>query len=246
MQNRSQQLDSLTVLRVTTIAAGINGIATNFLEVVKTRIISDSIKCDPGHYSKKSIFRHFQASPKGQTLAIHLCENNCLPSSNAFEVAYYLLRTEGLRAFFRGALSQSVQQIMRAGSFFPFYHKCLDFYSQNLTNNPYYLPLVSSATARLGSVCLTFGIEKYTTELQASKITDTITHAKVPRGTGFASLASRDIFYSAIMWTFLENIRFLLKDREIFTGDVALTVSSSMIAGTIAAVLSYPFDLVKT
>jgi hypothetical protein len=246
MQNRTQQLDSLTVLQVTTVAAGINGIATNFLEVVKTRIISDSMRCDPGHYSEKSIFRHFISKPKGQLLAIHLCQNNCLPSTNAFEVAYYLYRTEGMQAFFRGALGQSVQQIMRAGSFFPFYHKCLDFYKQNLTNNPYYLPLISSATARLGSVCLTFGIEKYTTELQASKITDTINHSKVPPRAGFASLASRDIFYSGIMWTVLENIRFSLKEREIFTGDVALTVSSSMIAGTIAAVMSYPFDLVKT
>ena len=234
------------MLRLTTLSAGINGIATNFLEVIKTRIISDSIRCDPLHYSKKTIFRHFESKPQTQILAISHCDNNCLPSRNAFEVAHHIYKTEGMQAFFRGATGQSLQQIIRAGSFFPFYHKCLDYFKTNVTTNSYYLPLLSSATARFFSVCLTFGIEKHTTELQATKITDKVNHSKVSSRVGFTSLAARDIFYSAIMWTVLENIRLEFKEREIFTDDISLTVSSSMVAGTIAAVFTYPFDLVKT
>ena len=201
MQNRTQNLDSFSILKMSVTAAGINGIMTNFLEVIKVRIISDSIRCNPIHYSAKSMKGFFNSNTKNQILAFENCGNNCLPSRNAFEVAQYILKTEGLQAFFRGAMGQSLQQMIRAGSFFPLYHQTLNFFKSNVTQNSYYLPLMSSACARFISVCMTFGIEKYTTELQASKATDIIKKSKISANTGFTAIASRDIFYSAIMWT---------------------------------------------
>jgi len=45
----------------------------------------------------------------------------------------------------------------------------------------------------------------------------------MPNTTGFSAIAMRDIFYSGIMWTILENVRSELKKRDIIENDIGLT-----------------------
>lgn len=60
MQGRSEKISSFEMLRSSATAAGLNGVCVNFLEVCKTRMMTDSIRCSPQHFTAKTFFnRHF-------------------------------------------------------------------------------------------------------------------------------------------------------------------------------------------
>ena len=156
-----------------------------------------------------------------------------------------MVRNEGMASLFRGATGQALQQVIRAGSFFPLYTGITPYVTNNVTDNKIASPLITSTIARVISVCLTFGIEKWTTQLQATT-SQTKLNKNVAMTTGFVSIANRDIVFSGIMWTCLENIRSYLKEKQLIESEVGLTVASSMVSGGIAAFCTYPFDLIKT
>lgn len=156
-----------------------------------------------------------------------------------------MVRNEGIASVFRGATGQAAQQIIRAGSFFPLYNGITPYVTKHVTDNKIASPLITSTIARIISVSMTFGIEKWTTQLQATKL-QTKLDKNVAMTTGFVSIANRDIIFSAIMWTCMENIRRSLKDKQLVESEVGLTIAASTISGAFAAFCTYPFDLIKT
>lgn len=83
MQERVD-INPLVTMRISTISAGINGVLTNFLEVIKTRIIKDALNCDPDHYKEKGghLLQKYITSEKGKIQSYPNC-NECLPSRSS-------------------------------------------------------------------------------------------------------------------------------------------------------------------
>ena len=80
MQARTEIFSNLDILQSSLVSAALTGLCTNFLEVTKTRIMVDSVNCQPEHLKSKSLIkRYFQSSKNQQKIR---CRPGCLPSTN--------------------------------------------------------------------------------------------------------------------------------------------------------------------
>ena len=243
MQNRSESQNNFDVQKSSVVAAAFCGVCVNFLEVTKTRIISDSVNCRPQHFASKSLIRRmFQVPKKRQKIP---CRPGCLPSTNQFEVMWHIGRNEGVATFFRGISGQVLFQMIRSGTFYPLYTCFTPYVKKHVTNNSILLPAVTSAFARMIAVTLTYSIEKWTTQIQNTKLNQEV-NKSASMFSGFWAMAKRDLAYSAIAQTLLENTRNSLQEKKIVESEVGLTVLASVISGNIAAQQTYPYELIKT
>ncbi|XP_021922846.1 solute carrier family 25 member 40-like isoform X2 [Zootermopsis nevadensis] len=118
---------------------------------------------------------------------------------------------------------------------------------------PHWGPLVAGATARVWSVTLVSPLELIRTKMQSKKVSyqemcqalKTMLHYHGVRGLfkGLSSTLLRDVPFSGIYWLHYEKIKSILSPGVPSFG---VSFFSGAVAGSIAAVATTPFDVVKT
>ncbi|XP_034883170.1 solute carrier family 25 member 39 isoform X4 [Mirounga leonina] len=120
-----------------------------------------------------------------------------------------------------------------------------------------YAPMVAGALARLGTVTVISPLELVRTKLQAQHVSyrelGSCVRAAMAQGgwrslwLGWGPTALRDVPFSALYWFNYELVKSWLSGlRPKDQTSVGISFVAGGISGTVAAVLTLPFDVVKT
>ncbi|XP_033332635.2 mitochondrial glutathione transporter SLC25A40 isoform X1 [Megalopta genalis] len=118
---------------------------------------------------------------------------------------------------------------------------------------PFWIPMFAGATARVWAATLVSPLELIRTKMQAQKLSyaeilqalkTVVSHNGISGlWMGLSSTLLRDVPFSAIYWLHYETIKQTFRGtQQTFTFNLA----AGAIAGSIAAFLTIPFDVVKT
>ncbi|XP_078042984.1 mitochondrial glutathione transporter SLC25A40 isoform X2 [Augochlora pura] len=125
--------------------------------------------------------------------------------------------------------------------------------SVKTTEQPFWIPMIAGATARVWAATLVSPLELIRTKMQAQKLSyaeilqalkTVVSHSGISGlWMGLSSTLLRDVPFSAIYWLNYETIKQTFRGtQQTFTFNLA----AGAIAGSIAAFLTIPFDVVKT
>lgn len=166
-----------------------------------------------------------------------------------------LLKYEGPLSLWRGLTPSLLMQVPASG----FYYTTYDLLKQKLLKRSsihqgYHLNAIAGLTARCLAVTLTVPMEFIRTSIQASSspsigIIKVVKTAIRHRGikslwTGLGPTLLRDAPFSAIYWALFEYFRNSFS--KIIISPPVLHFASGALAGSIAAAVTTPIDVVKT
>ncbi|XP_048238612.1 probable mitochondrial glutathione transporter SLC25A40 [Haliotis rufescens] len=170
----------------------------------------------------------------------------------------HIVRNEGITSLWSGLPPTLVMAVPATVIYFTCYEQLkVAFKYQDSKPSDWWIPMFSGALARVWAVSLISPLELIRTKMQAeqltySQITKSMRRAVQADGVlslwrGLGPTLLRDVPFSALYWFSYENLKsYVLLTR----GSTDLRFSESFLtgatAGTIAAVLTLPFDVIKT
>eukprot|EP01026_Neomeris_dumetosa_P015562 TRINITY_DN15955_c0_g1_i6.p1 TRINITY_DN15955_c0_g1~~TRINITY_DN15955_c0_g1_i6.p1 ORF type:complete len:353 (-),score=28.19 TRINITY_DN15955_c0_g1_i6:251-1309(-) len=251
-------------------ASVVAALVTNPFDVVKTRL---QVQLGNPQTQQKGLFFHEKLvlsgcgsstcprsiSPSPTTS----CSIQCFFSNSSFETMRRIVRREGIFVLWRGTAATMMASIPLVGIYMPLYESML----QGL--NPLmgaYAPLLAGSAARSVSVLCVAPLELIRTRIQASPRQFGIQSNQIQQRNwltgsgqirwlqmwrGVDATLARDIPFSMIYWMLVEPIRKAVKQQNIQNEDdlqtlITANVLAGSIAGSVAAVLTTPFDVAKT
>ncbi|XP_077825550.1 mitochondrial glutathione transporter SLC25A39 isoform X9 [Macaca mulatta] len=155
------------------------------------------------------------------------------------------------------SLAPWVMTVPATAIYFTAYDQLKAFLCGRALTSDLYAPMVAGALARLGTVTVVSPLELMRTKLQARHVSyrelGACVRAAVAQGgwrslwLGWGPTALRDVPFSALYWFNYELVKSWLnglrpKDQTF----VGMSFVAGGISGTVAAVLTLPFDVVKT
>ena len=177
---------------------------------------------------------------------------------NAYKTMLAIARTEGIPALWRGTGSNVVTSIPSVGMYLTIYEQLKVGLVQSGLS-PHITPLFAGALARGVSVIGTGPLELMRTRVMAQTGTrnqlggaGVLMRAVAQHGwrslwRGTAPTLYRDVPFSALYWMVAEEVRGCLASRWSIPRDaLSINVSAGFIAGASAAVITHPFDIIKT
>nr|XP_027802889.1 solute carrier family 25 member 39 isoform X4 [Marmota flaviventris] len=155
------------------------------------------------------------------------------------------------------SLALWVMTVPATAVYFTAYDQLKTFLCGQALTSDLYAPMVAGALARLGTVTVISPLELVRTKLQAQHVSyrelGTCVRAAVAQGgwrslwLGWGPTALRDVPFSALYWFNYELVkRWLNGPRPKDQTSVGISFVAGGISGTVAAVLTLPFDVVKT
>ncbi|KAM9844049.1 mitochondrial glutathione transporter SLC25A39 isoform 2-T2 [Aulostomus maculatus] len=177
--------------------------------------------------------------------------------SGTLDAFVKITRHEGLRSLWSGLPPTLVMAVPATVIYFTCYDQLRDFLRYGLEFQGSHVPLVAGGLARLGAVTVISPLELIRTKMQSRRLSYSelrvcIRSAVAQDGLlslwrGWGPTVLRDVPFSALYWFNYELVKAHLCERSQ-TPQASLTISftAGAISGTIAAVLTLPFDVVKT
>ncbi|XP_017731549.1 PREDICTED: solute carrier family 25 member 39 isoform X6 [Rhinopithecus bieti] len=176
------------------------------------------------------------------------------PVSDAF---VKIVRHEGTRTLWSGLPATLVMTVPATAIYFTAYDQLKAFLCGRALTSDLYAPMVAGALARLGTVTVVSPLELMRTKLQARHVSyrelGACVRAAVAQGgwrslwLGWGPTALRDVPFSALYWFNYELVKSWLNGlRPKDQTSVGMSFVAGGISGTVAAVLTLPFDVVKT
>ncbi|NXQ28837.1 S2539 protein, partial [Alaudala cheleensis] len=170
-----------------------------------------------------------------------------------------ITRHEGIRSLWSGLPPTLVMAVPATVIYFTTYDQLRDYLHTRMGMGSWshYIPLLAGALARLGAVTVISPLELIRTKMQSQQLSYRelrvcIQSAVAQDGwlslwRGWGPTVLRDVPFSALYWFNYELVRTWLC-RQAWLDGATFTVSfaSGAISGTVAAVLTLPFDVVKT
>ncbi|NXC89645.1 S2539 protein, partial [Cercotrichas coryphoeus] len=168
-----------------------------------------------------------------------------------------ITRNEGIRSLWSGLPPTLVMAVPATVIYFTAYDQLRDYLHARLGGRSPSIPLLAGALARLGAVTVISPLELIRTKMQSQQLSYRelrlcIRSAVAQDGwlslwRGWGPTVLRDVPFSALYWFNYELVRTWLC-RQAWLDGATFTVSfiSGAISGTVAAVLTLPFDVVKT
>ncbi|XP_056672919.1 probable mitochondrial glutathione transporter SLC25A39 isoform X4 [Monodelphis domestica] len=168
-----------------------------------------------------------------------------------------ITRHEGAKTLWSGLPATLVMTVPATAIYFTTYDQLKALLCSRTVTSDLYAPMVAGAMARLGTVTVISPLELVRTKLQAQHLSyrelGACVRAAVSQGgwrslwLGWGATALRDVPFSALYWFNYELVKTWLckmaaKDRT----SVGISFVSGAFSGTVAAVLTLPFDVVKT
>ncbi|CAL8304102.1 unnamed protein product [Merluccius merluccius] len=177
--------------------------------------------------------------------------------SGTLDAFVKITRHEGFRSLWSGLPPTLVMAVPATVIYFTCYDHLRDGlrYSLGLTGS--HIPLIAGGLARLGAVTVISPLELVRTKMQSRKLTYgelTVCIRSAVAQSGWLSLwkgwgptVLRDVPFSALYWFNYELVKARLHEQHIMSqSDFSISFTSGAISGAVAAVLTLPFDVVKT
>ncbi|XP_032252441.1 mitochondrial glutathione transporter SLC25A39 isoform X2 [Halichoerus grypus] len=168
-----------------------------------------------------------------------------------------IVRHEGTRTLWSGLPATLVMTVPATAIYFTAYDQLKTFLCGWALTSDLYAPMVAGALARLGTVTVISPLELVRTKLQAQHVSyrelGSCVRAAMAQGgwrslwLGWGPTALRDVPFSALYWFNYELVKSWLSGlRPKDQTSVGISFVAGGISGTVAAVLTLPFDVVKT
>jgi len=225
-------------LVASSVGGTVTAIAVCPLDVVKTRLQAQPNPCNRWAFHPSWVEMHAGYQPPP-----------CPPAFQArssLEAFYLIIRYEGLRVLWRGLTPTLFMTVPGVTLYFTLYEQFSRLFGT---------PSLAGACARIISVLFTSPFEMLRTYAQAKPQSQGLLTV-LPRLVKVQGLSGlyigvgptllRDVPFSAIYWPVFERVRVKLEKRNPNSSPFNTSFLSGAMAGSIAAVLATPADVLKT
>ncbi|KYN32286.1 Solute carrier family 25 member 40 [Trachymyrmex septentrionalis] len=198
------------------------------------------------------------------------CTNGKMPDwmkrngkfNGTFDALLKISETEGIASLWSGLSPTLILAVPATVIYFVSYEQ-LRLYLKDTYNRqfkkkgtnmeqPFWIPVLAGGTARIWAATLVSPLELIRTKMQSQKlsyaeITQTLKIVVRYSGIsglwmGLGSTLLRDVPFSAIYWLNYETIKRLYSSQQTFTFNLV----AGAVAGSVSALFTIPFDVVKT
>uniref|UniRef100_A0A8C7YFS5 Mitochondrial glutathione transporter SLC25A39 n=1 Tax=Oryzias sinensis TaxID=183150 RepID=A0A8C7YFS5_9TELE len=243
------------------LASGTGALLTSLfvtpLDVVKIRLQAQQT---PFHQGKCFLYCN------GLMDHIYVCQNGTSCStwykkpthfSGTLDAFVKITRHEGLRTLWSGLPPTLVMAVPATIIYFTCYDQLRDFLRFGVGLQGSFVPLLAGALARLGAVTVISPLELIRTKMQSRKLSYSelrvCIRSAVARGgplslwRGWGPTILRDVPFSGLYWFNYELVKAQLCEQCGTTqANFSISFTAGAVSGAAAAVLTLPFDVVKT
>uniref|UniRef100_A0A8C7YED8 Mitochondrial glutathione transporter SLC25A39 n=1 Tax=Oryzias sinensis TaxID=183150 RepID=A0A8C7YED8_9TELE len=197
---------------------------------------------------------------------IYVCQNGTSCStwykkpthfSGTLDAFVKITRHEGLRTLWSGLPPTLVMAVPATIIYFTCYDQLRDFLRFGVGLQGSFVPLLAGALARLGAVTVISPLELIRTKMQSRKLSYSelrvCIRSAVARGgplslwRGWGPTILRDVPFSGLYWFNYELVKAQLCEQCGTTqANFSISFTAGAVSGAAAAVLTLPFDVVKT
>ncbi|XP_017280614.1 solute carrier family 25 member 40 [Kryptolebias marmoratus] len=222
------------------------------LDVIKIRLQAQ----------KNSLFKgKYYLYSNGLMDHICVCENGWTRArghfTGTFDAFYKIVRCEGIRALWSGLPPTLVMAVPATVIYFTCYDQLYAALRMRMGDRAQEAPILAGAIARVGSVSVISPLELIRTKLQSQKqsyreLTACIRSAVEAEGwrslwRGLGPTLLRDVPFSAMYWyNYERGKRWLCERYKTGEPTFSITFTSGAVSGSVAAIVTLPFDVVKT
>ncbi|XP_005998556.1 probable mitochondrial glutathione transporter SLC25A40 [Latimeria chalumnae] len=168
-----------------------------------------------------------------------------------------IIRKEGIKSLWSGLPPTLVMAVPATVVYFTSYDRLRDFLMYKLENYANVAPLLAGAIARLGAVTLISPLELIRTKMQSRQLSYSELHQCIHNAVakngwlslwrGWGPTVLRDVPFSAMYWyNYEQGKKWLCKRSGTAETTFAINFTSGAVSGSIAAIVTLPFDVVKT
>uniref|UniRef100_A0A8D3ATH3 Mitochondrial glutathione transporter SLC25A39 n=1 Tax=Scophthalmus maximus TaxID=52904 RepID=A0A8D3ATH3_SCOMX len=227
------------------------------LDVVKIRLQAQQT---PFHQGKCFLYCN------GLMDHVYVCQNRTSCTSwyktpthfsGTLDAFVKISRHEGLRSLWSGLPPTLVMAVPATVIYFTCYDQLRDFLRFGLGFQGNHVPLVAGALARLGAVTVISPLELVRTKMQSrplsyGELRVCIRSAVARDGLlslwrGWGPTVLRDVPFSALYWFNYELVKARLCEQSgTPQANFSISFTAGAVSGAIAAILTLPFDVVKT
>ncbi|XP_076121845.1 mitochondrial glutathione transporter SLC25A39 isoform X1 [Alosa pseudoharengus] len=197
---------------------------------------------------------------------IYVCQNGTGCSSwyktpthfsGTLDAFVKITRHEGVRSLWSGLPPTLVMAVPATIIYFTCYDQLRDFLRYGMGYQGNHVPLIAGGLARLGAVTVISPLELIRTKMQSRRLTYGELHVCIRSAVaqdgwlslwrGWGPTVLRDVPFSALYWFNYELVKaHLSADCRAPHSTFAISFTSGAISGAVAAVMTLPFDVVKT
>ncbi|NXI70224.1 S2540 protein, partial [Anseranas semipalmata] len=237
-------------------AAIITSLFVTPLDVVKTRLQARSNPFPKGKcfvYSN-GLMDHICVCENGDSKGWYKKNGHFKGTLDAF---VKIIQIEGIKSLWSGLLPTLIMALPTTVIYFTCYDQLSEALKSRLGKDDDHIPVVAGSLSRFGSVTVVSPLELIRTRMQYRKLSYKQLYmcfsGKVARDgwlslwRGWSSTVLRDVPFSAMYWYNYERFKKMMcKNVGAHEPTFFITFTSGAASGSIAAVLTLPFDVVKT
>lgn len=226
------------------------------LDVVKIRLQAQQNPLSKGKCFVycNGLMDHICVCENGNSRAWYRASTHFSGTADAF---IKIMQQEGIKSLWSGLPPTLVMAVPATVIYFTCYDQLCTALKARMTDHAQEAPLLAGAVARVGSATVISPLELTRTKLQSQKqsyreLTDCIRLAVKTEGwlslwRGLGPTLLRDVPFSAMYWYNYERAKSFLCHRYN-TPEPTFSISflSGALSGSIAAIVTLPFDVVKT
>ncbi|XP_066554814.1 mitochondrial glutathione transporter SLC25A39 isoform X2 [Amia ocellicauda] len=197
---------------------------------------------------------------------VYVCENGTSCTSwyktpthfrGTLDAFVKITRNEGVRSLWSGLPPTLVMAVPATVIYFTCYDQLRDFLRYGMGYQGSQVPLVAGGLARLGAVTVISPLELVRTKMQSRQLSYAelrvcIQSAVAQDGwlslwRGWGPTILRDVPFSALYWFNYELVKAqLCQGYRVHEATFSMSFCAGAISGAVAAVMTLPFDVVKT
>ncbi|KAB1276198.1 Solute carrier family 25 member 40 [Camelus dromedarius] len=168
-----------------------------------------------------------------------------------------IIRNEGIKSLWSGLPPTLVMAVPATVIYFTCYDQLTALLRSKLGENESCIPIVAGIMARFGAVTVISPLELIRTKMQSKKFSSEELHQFVRKKVsedgwtslwrGWAPTVLRDVPFSAMYWYNYEVLKkWLCAKSGLHEPTFMINFTSGALSGSFAAVVTLPFDVVKT
>ncbi|NWZ25001.1 S2540 protein, partial [Asarcornis scutulata] len=226
------------------------------LDVVKTRLQAQTNPFTKGKcfvYSS-GLMDHICVCESGDSKGWYKKNGHFKGTLDAF---VKIIKIEGIKSLWSGLPPTLIMALPTAVIYFTCYDQLSEALKSRLGKDNDHIPIVAGSLSRFGSVTVVSPLELIRTRMQYRKLSYKQLHmcisSKVARDgwlslwRGWSSTVLRDVPFSAMYWYNYERFKKMMcKNLGAHEPTFFIAFTSGAASGSIAAVITLPFDVVKT
>ncbi|XP_006891549.1 PREDICTED: solute carrier family 25 member 40 [Elephantulus edwardii] len=168
-----------------------------------------------------------------------------------------IIRNEGIKSLWSGLPPTLVMAVPATVVYFTCYDQLTALLKSKLGENETRIPIVAGIVARFGAVTVISPLELIRTKMQSRKFSYQELNRFVSKKVseegwislwrGWAPTILRDVPFSAMYWYNYEMLKkWLCEKSGVYEPTFMISFTSGALSGSFAAVMTLPFDVVKT